>query len=236
MARKVDELKRLSAVCEENQFDNLILGEITDVLNEKEIIVQPLGREEILVDVNETEIFDTAGEKLSSITLEDPAVFLVTINFRDNKIFLLEREIFTEPEKNVTFNLDNCHYFHLEEPEIEPEPIFLSENSNVVPVDVDDDEGEDSSEAEPEAEPEAEATADHEEIISALIDRIDKLEVALQDREAEFIRETEKYMKEKAKFNVAMKEKEKKINLLAENLKNKETLIVELSAVLWQND
>ena len=86
MARKVDELKRLPAVCEEMQFDDLILGEITEVLNENEIIIKPYGREEILVDVKQTEIFDIGGEKLSSLTLEDTTVLLVTINFKDNKI------------------------------------------------------------------------------------------------------------------------------------------------------
>ena len=229
MARKVNEFKKLSAVCREKQFDHLILGEITDVLNENEIIIQPFGREEILVDVRQTEIFDSRGEKLSSLTLEDPSVFLVTINFKYNKVFLVERELVSEPDKitkSVTFNLDNddCS-------EEEPEPIFLSEDNKVAPVEV-----EDSSSTEAEAEVKVEATADYQEIISALIDRIDKLEGKLQDKEAEFIKETEKYMKEKAKFNVAMKEKEKKINLLDENLKNKESLIFELSSVLWQND
>ena len=204
MARKVDGLKRLPAVCEENQFDILVLGEITEVLNEKEIIIQPFGREEILADVDETEIFNIRGEKLSKLTLEDPAVFLVTVNFKENKIFLLERELVTEPEKivkkSVTFNLENYPDFQ-EESESEPEPVFLSENNKVVPVDVD--EVEDSSSVGAKTE----ATADYEEIISALIDRIEKLEGALRNKEAEFIRETEKYMKEKAKFNVAMKEK-----------------------------
>ena len=54
MARKVDELKRLPAFCEEMQFDDLILGEITEVLNENDIIIKPFGREEILVDIKQT--------------------------------------------------------------------------------------------------------------------------------------------------------------------------------------
>ena len=169
------------------------------------------------------------------IPLQDPAMFLVKINFRDNKVFLVERELVTEPVrivKSVTFNLDTCHHFQ-EEPEPESEPIFLSENNHVAPIDVDA--GEDSIDS-IEAEAKVEAPADYQEIISALIDRIDNLEIQLQNKEAEFIKETEKYMKEKAKFNVDMKEKEKKINLLGENLRNKDNLIFELSSVLWQND
>ena len=235
MARKRNGLKKLPAVCEGNQFDNLILGEITEVLNQNEIVIQPFGREEILVDVRLTEIFDIRGEKISKLSLDDPTLFLVTINFRDNKVFLVERELVTEPVrivKSVTFNLDTCHHFQ-EEPEPESEPIFLSENNHVAPIDVDA--GEDSIDS-IEAEAKVEAPADYQEIISALIDRIDNLEIQLQNKEAEFIKETEKYMKEKAKFNVDMKEKEKKINLLGENLRNKDTLIFELSSVLWQND
>ena len=251
MARKVDGLKKLPAVCEGNQFDNFILGEIMEVLNQNKMIIQPFGREEIYVDVRLTEIFDIRGEKISMIPLQDPAVFLVKIYFRDNKVqsvFLVERELVTEPVrivKSVTFNLDTCHHFQ-EEPEPESESIFLSESNHVAPVDVDADE--DSIESifffDPSIESiEAEAKYEAQEIISTLndrieklairlqykenqfdhlfsasVDRINKLEIQLQDKETEFI-------KERAKFNLAMKEKEKKINLLGENLRNKDTLI-----------
>ena len=87
-------------------------------------------------------------------------------------------------------------------PEEEPEPIFLSENNKVVPVDVDEDE--------------------------------DSCSTKTAELEAEFIKETERNIKEKAKLIVALKEKDKEIDLLGNKLQNKESLIFELSSVIWR--
>ena len=67
-------------------------------------------------------------------------------------------------------------------------------------------------------EPEQYKENQFDHFFSAFVDRINNLEIQLKDKEAEVIKETEKYMKEKAKFNVAMKEKETFFNLLVENL------------------
>ena len=139
-----ESLKTFLSLCEEEDVpDMLIIGSIIEVTNFNSFTIQPLGRKMCEVNFDTTEVFNNGKERLTSFPSEDLSKYFVTINFKEKKIFLFERDT-TEKRpvrKSVTINSE-VEVFSDDEAFSDEDQIFLSQPADQPPVDVEDEDDE----------------------------------------------------------------------------------------------
>ena len=133
------EVRNFLSLCNEEDYQGqLIVGDIIDVVQPNSMTIQPLGRHKYKVNLETSGVFNNSGERLTSFPPGDPSRFFVTIDFKEKKIFLVEREIIAEGSSRprvVTFKPGVEEFSPSSE---EEEPIFLSRPSDQLTVDVDE--------------------------------------------------------------------------------------------------